>query len=220
MNAFVSWLNDLTQNSIVFWLSGFLPGALAGAIFKGFVDEYRLSLQKDRWVKDLRGELRTFRSRLLKMKEAYKIVLEAYAVGVRCGELPPKFTNSVHKKYYPDVVARFGESKRESAEMIDSYINALNEGVQHLNDVMPPNSEQGNRAALDEWADSVKAQYKNVCRALWHVEYHLSTEHPFLDHQGEDWERYYKNEDDVEKEIEGLIEFAKSNYSADRYAKP
>lgn len=160
-------------------------------------------------------ELEDTKDRLLLVCRAYERAVQIFALGGFSADIPLKLSNPIFKKHYSDIAIKLGASQRKSFSLIDSYIDAINSGIEKLEEAHPGTSENLSEEILNRWGELLKGQYRNAATAYWHVNYHLTNkEFPHLGEEGSDIHKAYiaqlKSSDE---HLQKLIEGARDNLS-------
>lgn len=164
-------------------------------------------------------EIEDIKERLLLICRAYERAIQIFALGGFSNDIPLKLSNPIFKKHYSDIAIRLGASQRKSLSLIDSYIEVINSGIDKIEKAHPGTAENISEEILNKWGELLKAHYRNVASAYWHVSYHLSNkEFPSLDGEGSEVHKaYLAQEESTKQHIIKLIKGARENLSREDF---
>ncbi|AZT83660.1 hypothetical protein EHN06_08975 [Marinobacter sp. NP-4(2019)] len=164
-------------------------------------------------------ELEDIKDRLFLVCRAYERAIQIFALGGFSPDLPLKLSNPMFKKHYSDIAIKLGASQRKSFSLIDSYVDAINDGIAKVEAAHPGTAENLSEDILDRWGDLLKGQYHNAATAYWHVNYHLSNkELPYLGDEGSEVHKAYLAQlESSEDHLKKLIEGARGNLTRDDF---
>jgi len=181
------------------------------AMFQNYL--YRLKIKKY-----LIEELKEIQQELERTLLIYSRQLQIFALkGVDHGT-PIHLSDHIFKNYYKDAILSLNIQQRISFQMIHSYIETINAGIDEHNKITDElhrkNVLKGPGSITEEegtlWGNGVKAGFTNVATAIWHIKFHLNNQRsPNLMPYTEDHKQYLQYLESVEKEISKIIEAAK-----------
>lgn len=192
---------------------------ILGAALGKAIDVYFQRRRIDHLQIAILEELEDIKDRLLLICRSYERAVQIFALGGFSPDIPLKLSNPIFKKHYSDIAIKLGASKRKSFSLIDSYIDAINKGIEKVEEAHPGASENLPEEILNRWGELLKAQYRNAATAYWHVNYHLSNkEFPDLgDDDSEVHKAYLEQERSLEEHLNKLIDGARENLKRDDF---
>lgn len=180
-----------------------IVGALLGKWLDILIQKHRISS----YEKALLEELEDIKQRLLWMCREYESSIQLFAQGGVDHSLPLRLTNPIFKKHYSEVAIKLRASQRKSFSLIDSYIDSINSGIHRIESKRNIITQENISELLEDWGDSLKAQYINVASAYWHVNYHLNnSQFPLLgDEENDVHQAYLEQIQSSEKKVQEII---------------
>ena len=192
---------------------------ILGAVLGKVIDVYLQRRKIFHLQAAILEELEDTKDRLSLICRAYERAVQIFALGGFSADIPLKLSNPIFKKYYSDIAIKIGASQRQSLSLINSYVDAINNGIDKVDKAHPGTSENLSEEMLNRWGELLKGQYRNAATAYWHVNYHLSNkELPHLGEEDSDVHKSYIAQLDSSNEhLKKLIEGARDNLSRDGF---
>jgi hypothetical protein len=194
------------------------------AQFTGILKEY---LYRRKIKKCLIEELKEIKRELERTILIYSRQLQIHALKGIDNNSPIHLSHHIFKNYYKDVVLSLNMEQRISFQLIHSYIENINAGIDEHHEITRKLQEKNMIEGADSitekdgvlWGNKVISEFTNAATAIWHIKYHLSnSQSPSLDPYTEKHEQYLKYLQSVEKEISNIMEGAK-NLSREDFKK-
>jgi hypothetical protein len=184
-------------------------GAIVGKLFDVYIQSRKLNQLRQA----LMEELEDLEQRLKLMIRSYERSLQIFALGGISSVLPIKLSNPIFQKNYVDVALKLGSSQRISYSLINSYIEAVNQGIERLGVELSKITDGISSETLERWGNMLKGNYKTAATTYWHVSYHLKNEYfPALGDEGtEGHKSYIEFLGSIDKHIERIVIGAKEN---------
>jgi hypothetical protein len=192
-------------------LAGWLLAQVTG-IFRDYFRNRRIRRCLIEELKDLLLEIR--RTRLF-----YERALQIYGLKGVEASVPSRLNNYIFRNYYKDAVLGLNANQRISFEMIHTLVEGINDDmnvVGKLAGELNTKNTLANSSGFTEndgqvWGSKIRAVYRNVAAAEWHVRYHLEhVRSPDLSPYTEHHKRYLAYLESVAREIDRILGSAKS----------
>jgi hypothetical protein len=181
-------------------------------VVKDFYQSWKLK-------KSLLEELADIHEQLLRVQLSYARQLQIYAnQGLDAG-FPIPIPNLFFKEFYKDVFARLNREQRLSYQLIHGLIDTLNNENSKFVDLTKKLVEEFRHEGVEGkfavdiqiWGDRLQALYLMTAECIWHIARHLdSPRRPTMDLMGPMHEKFAQHEAKTRKEMEQIIEAAKT----------
>lgn len=138
-------------------------------------------LNRRRIRRGLLQELEELSEELNRNSLYYARQLQIYALRGIGDDIPLFLSNHIFKNYYKDAVLSLNQAQRISLQMIHSYVDVINQGIDDQRAISSQIQHKRISEGLESigtiegelWGGTVKAGFANTATAIWHIRNHL-----------------------------------------------
>lgn len=188
-----------------------LISALVGWFFGQGSELFREWRTNRRLKKALENELEDIQVWLHTVHLQLARTIQIYSLKGIEPNLPLNLTYPIYENFYKDICQKLSREQRKSYELIHGLNSSFNERIKSMQIILETAIENPSEENIEKWGNILKTQYLNLREISWHISYHLKNRNnPDLDIYGKTHKEYLKNINKHRKDLQLLIEKAKT----------